>query len=378
MSDALPHAVPRHGGELIPARQLQRDSLSCGPRFSATERRRYPTLLGARLGVAKDGKTSASDISDAKSEEAVDDAEKMCWTSILNFQMVRSLLREGNPNIRDAEVQTVFNALRKSSEDEILLGDLYDILHPLGGSFANMTFRTGNKLRKALDQARACKHGLQDQDVIGVLKGEMDGTALHMLEVFLRTPCSLDKCSSPGDYTGILSQHPHAPSASFGTGPGHDLPTKPTPGPGDYDLPKPEVLSPRRPSVSAGTAPARVHVVANIDVPGPAQYDVSADASSRYRSVPSITIGSEPRRGAHFSLDKVAPGSSNKHQCLHIRRHSLLETIPQNNRKSTDKSKQVESKAAWDRKILVGSGPQRWDFSQEACPGSCRDVIKHS
>jgi len=360
MSDALPHTVNPHGRELIPTRQLQRDSLSRGPTLPATERHRYPTLLGAGPGVVKDAKSNARDISDGESEEAVGDAEKMCWTSVLDFRAVRALLCIGDPKVRDAEVQNVFKALRRCSEDEILLSDLYDILHPLGGSFDHMTFRTGNKLRKALDQARACQCGFQDQDVIDVLRGELDGTALNMFEVFLRTPCSLGKCSGPGDYTGdtrILSQHRHTPAASFGTGPGHDFTTKPTPGPGDYKLPKPELLSPRKPAVSAGTAPARVHVVANIGVPGPSQYDVSADASSRYRSVPSITIGREPRHGAHFSLDKA---------------------IPQNNRKSKDNGKQIESKAAQDRKILVGSSPRRWDVSQEACPCYCRDVTKDS
>lgn len=370
MSDALANAVLQHGAGLIPPRQSQWERFAHGLVFSAGESRQYPTLLRAGSSVAKDVKINAKDVTGKGAEEAVSQADKMCWASRLDFQAVLTLLRTGDLKVRDAEVQKVFEALRRCTEDGIFLSELYDILHPIGGSFEYMSFQTGNKLRQALDQARACQRGIRDQDVIDVLKEELDATVLEKFG-FLRTPWSWGKFPGPGDYVGdvrVLSHHPYTPAALFGTGAGHDLPRKLTPGPGDYQIPAPGLVSPRTPSVSAGTVPARIHVVANINVPGPAEYDASAAASSRYKSVPSITIGRELRHGAQLSLGQAALGSSRNQLKLHTTEHRFLKPVPQDNRKSFDNRNQVEFKAARNRDILVGSSPLRWDISPVGSP----------
>eukprot|EP00434_Breviolum_minutum_P029109 symbB.v1.2.025748.t1/scaffold2519.1/size77074/5 len=64
----------------------------------------------------------------------------------LDFQELCRLLKKGDPNVTDTEVQALFNALDRDGDGNIRFNELTEYLHPPGSTFEHSTWQTSKCL----------------------------------------------------------------------------------------------------------------------------------------------------------------------------------------------------------------------------------------
>eukprot|EP00933_Yihiella_yeosuensis_P046491 TRINITY_DN42016_c0_g1_i1.p1 TRINITY_DN42016_c0_g1~~TRINITY_DN42016_c0_g1_i1.p1 ORF type:complete len:443 (-),score=57.68 TRINITY_DN42016_c0_g1_i1:366-1694(-) len=236
----------------------------------------------------------------------------------LEFDEVLELLREGDRSIKKSDVESLFEAMEKGFEMKVSLGEVDDFLHPAGGSFVGLMWRTGNRLRKAFD--------ITSGQTVSFTEVERPRTARNLAEfkqnlsAFLKTdgwprtlPGPTDYCSENDRFT---SNHKQSPALSFGRATGHiDYgPTRPfSPGPATYDVINPASLtsgSRRAPAATMAHGPGHQPVgfpSVPEGFPSPADYSPDGKETSKASRPPSISIGSGPGHGFRFSWQYSEP-----------------------------------------------------------------------
>eukprot|EP00931_Biecheleriopsis_adriatica_P074949 TRINITY_DN48917_c0_g1_i1.p1 TRINITY_DN48917_c0_g1~~TRINITY_DN48917_c0_g1_i1.p1 ORF type:complete len:419 (+),score=60.33 TRINITY_DN48917_c0_g1_i1:25-1257(+) len=242
----------------------------------------------------------------------------------LDFHQICSLLRQANSTIKDSEVQSLFDALRKTTDQKVQLGDLRDFLHPTGGSFEYLSWRTGHKLRKALDAACVAVNEhvpKQERGVYEVLLDAVDSSIDHKFRTFdlsklvkyLESPTWPRSKPGPGDYDAddhFDSRRKTFPSSSFGSGPGHlhRSQARQAPGPASYNLRRMSTSPRQQSSIARSKRHSFTDMGERHATDFPTADADAVDAVSHHRRAPCATFGFGPGHGARFSFEYSKPG----------------------------------------------------------------------
>eukprot|EP00933_Yihiella_yeosuensis_P021952 TRINITY_DN17296_c0_g1_i1.p1 TRINITY_DN17296_c0_g1~~TRINITY_DN17296_c0_g1_i1.p1 ORF type:complete len:553 (+),score=114.71 TRINITY_DN17296_c0_g1_i1:150-1808(+) len=196
---------------------------------------------------------------------------------VLDFGEVLSIMRKGNLQIQEVEVQALFQAVDKNGDGKIQFHELVEYLHPANGAFENSAWR--KRLKTAFD---------------------MSGPG-------------------PADYVGndkVQAHRTKAPNATFGTGPGHTYNglSLVSPGPAFYSSKdKTSTKCKNGASATFGSGPGHLELSLSGPMlsvqkrsrstsdlrapPGPGTYDTQKSATSiaHLRIAPRATIGNSKR-----------------------------------------------------------------------------------
>jgi len=152
----------------------------------------------------------------------------------LDYQELCKLLRRGDPNLTDMEVQALFDALDKDKDGNVGFNELSEYLHPPGATFEHSTWR--KKLRTAFNLS--CPG---PADYVGndkALAGKRNAPRAVIPSQRRMTDHGVNSLSpGPAAYKGnhtASAFHKNAYSATFGTAPKGMGSRSPSPGPGSY------------------------------------------------------------------------------------------------------------------------------------------------
>eukprot|EP00931_Biecheleriopsis_adriatica_P065776 TRINITY_DN40249_c0_g1_i1.p1 TRINITY_DN40249_c0_g1~~TRINITY_DN40249_c0_g1_i1.p1 ORF type:complete len:501 (+),score=110.24 TRINITY_DN40249_c0_g1_i1:65-1567(+) len=199
----------------------------------------------------------------------------------LDFQELCSLLRRGDPNVDDFEVQALFGAIDKNGDGRIVFTELTDYLHPAGGAFENSAWR--KKLKDAFDLS----------------------------------------CPGPADYAGSDTSLAHvrkAPKATIGKGPRHmDYGVnKFSPGPAAYQS-NDKASCFYKKAASATIGNAFRYLEDQTPAPGPSCYDKDFSVLAHLKKGPRATIGNAKRQLQASSSQGPGPASYSTKVTNHVK-----------------------------------------------------------
>ena len=152
----------------------------------------------------------------------------------LDFQELCRLLKKGDPNVTDTEVQALFNALDRDGDGNIRFNELTEYLHPPGSTFEHSTWR--KKLRNAfqLSQPGPADYVGNDKNLAGkrnapraVIPAQRRMTD-HGINQFSPGPCAYTSTDTQSAF------HKKTYSATFGSAPKARDARDESPGPGAY------------------------------------------------------------------------------------------------------------------------------------------------
>ncbi|CAE8657165.1 unnamed protein product [Polarella glacialis] len=206
----------------------------------------------------------------------------------LDFGEACKLMRSGGSSIRDSEVRSMFDSVDSNKDGKISISELSAFFGSEPGQSSTQTgSRWRRKLRDTLSQS----------------------------------------CPGPCDYVGddrAQSRHKHAPSATFGGGPGHPtLAQASGPGPGSYltEVSYSVHVAQRHPAATVGNGPGHLPLASLETTPGPSDYNTALSKTSRHREAYGVAIGNGPGHEGARSSHTPGPAS---YQCNYRRQAHIL------------------------------------------------------